>query len=276
MEFPENRALFSIREMSEICGISRASLLRLEEDGFLKPYFVNAETGYRYYDLQNVTAVGQYQRMQTIGLSRKEIADLYYERVDSAAFIAELRQKLARLQRFLNEYEMRHDRSKCFSVFYTALPAVTCYCAPIEGSSLEEVAVSSYLAHEKCVKEGYRMLGSEPLMAVYDDRATCLDPLGSNSRRTLCIPVAEDPEGDPKLRHFPYTEAISTLGFGSYGSYELLDGLWGRLFDEVEKRKLEPAGSPRLISLIAPYAGAHYTLNDYCFECAIPIRERKP
>ena len=63
MELPENRALFSIKEMCEICGISRASLLRLEEDGFLLPYRVNPDTGYRYYDMQNVTAVGQYQRM---------------------------------------------------------------------------------------------------------------------------------------------------------------------------------------------------------------------
>ncbi len=272
MKFPDNRKLFSIKEMCEICGISRASLLRLEEDGFLKPYRVNPDTGYRYYDMQNVTAVGQYQRMQTIGLSRKEIADLYYERVDSAAFLNELRQKFARLQRFLNEYEMRHDRSKSFSVFYTALPAVTCYCVPIGGSSLEEVAVNSYLAHEKCVREGYRMLGSEPLMALYDDLGTCLDPLGSQKDRTLCIPVAEDPGNDPKLWHFPYSEALSILGFGSY---ELLEGLWRRLFDEVEKRGLEPVGSPRLVSLVAPYAGAHYTLNDYCFECVVPIKERK-
>ena len=142
MELPENRTLFSIKQMSEICGISRASLLRLEEDGFLLPYRVNPETGYRYYDMQNVTAVGQYQRMQTIGLSRKEIADLYYERIDSAAFIAELRQTLARLQRFLNEYEMRHDRSKSFSVFYTTLPAVTCLPFRTASENQEKIELS--------------------------------------------------------------------------------------------------------------------------------------
>ncbi len=272
MDLPKNRTLFSIKEMSEICRISRASLLRLEEDGFLTPYRVNPDTGYRYYDMQNVTAVGQYQRMQTIGLTRKEIADVYYERIDSAAFIAKMRQKLSCLQRFLSEYEMRHDRSKSFSGDYTTRPAVTCYCTPVGGSSLEEVAVNSYLAHEKCVSEGYRMLGSEPLMALYDDFDTCLDPLGSQRNRTLCIPVAADPKDDPKLRYFPCTEALSVIGFGSY---ELLDGGWRRLLDEMKKRELEPSGSPRLISLIAPYAGAHYTLNDYCFECAIPIKERK-
>lgn len=272
MELPENRTLFSIKQMSEICGISRASLLRLEEDGFLFPYRVNPETGYRYYDMQNVTAVGQYQRMQTIGLSRKEIADLYYERIDSAAFIAELKQKLARLQRFLNEYEIRHDRSKSFSVFYTTLPAVTCYCTPIGGSTIEEVAVNAYLAHEKCVNEGYTMLGSEPLTALYDSVETCLDPLGSQNDRTLCIPVAADHKDDPRLQYFPCSEALSIIGFGGYDS---LDGLWRRLFDEVGKRELEPAGAPRLVSLVAPYAGAHYKPNDYCFECVIPIKERK-
>ena len=116
------------------------------------------------------------------------------------------------------------------------------------------------------------MLGSEPLMALYDDLDTCLNPLASQNDRTLCIPVAMDPKDDPKLQYFPYSEAISLIGFGGY---DLLEGFWRRLFDEVEKRKLEPAGSPRFISLVAPYAGAHYTLNDYCFECVIPIKERK-
>lgn len=272
MELPENRTLFSIKEMSEICGISRASLLRMEKDGFLTPYRINKDTGYRYYDMQNVTAVGQYQRMQNIGLSRKEIADLYYKRIDSVKFLEEQRLKLARLQRFVNEYEMRNDRSKNFSINYTTLPAVTYYCVPIEGSSFDEVAYSAYRAHEKCVKEGYRMLGSEPLMAVYDNISTCVDPLGSRCKRTLCIPVLPDTKEDPRLRHFPSVKALSILGFGGY---EILAELWNRLFDEVERRSLEPSGSPRLISLIAPYAGAHYTFDDYCVECVVPIKEHK-
>ena len=100
-----NRALFSIKEMSNICGISRTSLLRLEEDGFLTPYHVNHETGYRYYDLLNVTA-------------------------------------------------------------------------------------------------GYRMHGSEPLMSIYDNFEDCVDPIGSNKKRTLCIPVISDSKNDPNLRFF--------------------------------------------------------------------------
>ena len=90
MHDSKERRTFSVREMAHACGVSRSTLLRMAEDGFLTPYRIDPDSGYRYYDMQNVTAVGQYQRMQTIGLSRKEIADLYYERVDSAAFLNEL------------------------------------------------------------------------------------------------------------------------------------------------------------------------------------------
>ena len=272
MKLPENRAQFSIKEMTEICGISRASLLRLEEDGFLTPYRVNPETGYRYYDLQNVAAVGQYQRMQTIGLSRKEIADLYYERVDSAAFLAELRQKLARLQRFVAEYEARHDKTKDLSASYVTLPEVTCYCTVVDGTSYKDVAVKAYLAHEKCVAEGYKMRGSEPLMAVYDGAGTCGELLASPYKGTLCIPVANDPAGDPNLRRFPSTEALSIIGFGSY---DIIGELCKRLFEDIEKRDLTPSGPPRVISHVAPYAGQHFKTADYCTECVIPVKERK-
>ncbi len=274
MELPENRALFSIREMTKICGISRASLLRLEEDGFLIPCYINPNTGYRYYDMQNVTAVGQYQRLQTIGLSRKEISDIYFERVDCDSFIIDLKQKLAQMQHFLNEYEIRHDRSKSFSIFYTKLPSVTCYCTPIVGSSSEEIALNAFLFHEKCASEGYRLLGSEPLMATYDNRPSCLNPFNPQSKCTLCIPVFSDSKEDPNLQYFPYTEAISIIGFGSYNN-ELFNRLWTSLFDEVEKQKLEISGSPRLIYLVAPYTGAHYKPDDFCYECMIPIKKHK-
>ena len=104
MVFPERRKLFSIKEAAHACGVSRSTLLRMEEDGFLTPYRVDPNTGYRYYDLQNIATVGQYQRLQEAGLSRKEVADLYYERVDSQKFLEAQRQKLCRMQRFLEGY----------------------------------------------------------------------------------------------------------------------------------------------------------------------------
>ncbi len=272
MNFPERRKLFTIKEMTRACGVSRTTLIRMEEDGFLTPYRVDPDTGYRYYDLQNVAAVGQYQRLQESGLSRKEIADLYYERVDSGVFLKAQRQKLNRLRRFLDEYEFRHDRSKSFSVFYVTLPAVTCYCAEITSSSAEEAAALCFQAHERCVKEGYRLLGSEPLFGIPDEQFPRMDYSGNEYHSTFCIPVVSDSEPRPPLRFFPAADALSIIGFGKFS---IVPKLWDRLWMELSARDLVRSGPARIIALVAPYTGTHLHTDDYCYEYVIPIKERK-
>ncbi len=273
MIFPEHIKLFTMKEMCHACGVSRATLLRLEESGFLKPAVTDPETGYRRYSMENVTAVGQYQRLQAIGLSRTEIADLYYERTDSAEFIKAQRQRLNMLQNFLNEYELRHDHSRDHTFSYETLPAVTCYCARIEAGSTAEAAMQAYMIHERCVSEGYRMLGSRPLFSIYDDYSTILLPEKA-FHCTICIPVLPDPDVDmdPDLTAFPETEAFTLLSFGDYKN---ITDIWKQMIREVEARELEPSGPPRIISLIAPYAGSHYKITDFCLQCVVPVKERK-
>ncbi len=270
--FPEERKLLTIREMTQACGVSRSTLLRMEEDGFLTPYRVDPDSGYRYYDVMNVAAVGQYQRLQESGLSRKEIADLYYERLDSRKFLEAQRQKLSRLQRFLDEYELRHDHSKAFSVSYVTLPAVTCYCVEFTTFSPGETETLSFLAHERCVKEGYRMLGSEPLFGIPHEQFARMDYAGTEHHTTLCIPVVPDSKPGPQLRFFAATEALSIHGFGRYS---VVPDLWDRLWAEFEARGLDASGSARFIAHVAPYTGSHYIPDNYCYECAVPIIERK-
>jgi len=270
--FPEKIRLFTINEIAQACGISRSTLLRMEKDGFLTPRRVDPITGYRYYDLQNVTAVGQYQRLQESGLSRKEIADLYYERLDSRKFLEAQRQKLSRLQRFLDEYELRHNRSKDFSISFVTLPAVTCYCVEITAFTPEEMATLSFLAHERCVTEGYQMLGSEPLFGIPSKQFSRMEYGGTEHRSSLCIPVGPDSKPNPQLRSFSATEALSILGFGHYS---VVPDLWDRLWAEFDARGLDASEPARFIAHVAPYTGAHYKPEDYCYECVVPIKERK-
>ncbi len=268
MIFPEKVELFTVKELSRVCGVSRATLLRMEESGFLKPYRIDPDTGYRYYDAQNITAVGQYQRLQAIGLSRREITDLYYERVDWKAFLKTQREKLALMQTALDEFELRHDSTKNHTFSYVSLPAVTYYCTFVSAPSLEALATVAYVAYGKCVRAGYRIIGAEPLAVMYDNRDSCLNPL---SGITLGFPVIPGPEPDPNLRSLPATEAFSLLGFGTPDATEH----WRLLFGEIEARGLEPSGLPRLNSLVAPYSGLHYRTDEFCHQCLIPIKGRK-
>lgn len=267
---PEERKLFTVKDVSRACGVSRATLIRMEEGGFLTPFRTDPDSGYRYYDMQNVAAIGQYQRLQSIGLSRSEIADVYFERVDSAEFIAEQRRKLESMRRFLNEYEMSHDQTRDRMLSYTILPPATYYCADISASSAEEVATLAYVVHERCMSEGYRLLGSEPAAAVAEDWRAWLQPPSPNHNMTLCFPVVPEPDSDedPNLRFFPETEALTIIGFGNYS---VIPELWRQLYEELAEAGLEPTGLARLIALVAPYVGTHIRPDEFCYECIIPI-----
>ena len=273
MLYPEKRHLFTVKDVSRACGISRATLLRMEESGFLTPYQVDPDSGYRYYDTGNIAAIGQYQWLQKAGLSRVEIADLYLGRVDSEQFLTEQRRKLEAMRRFVSEYELRHDRSKDHMISRQTLPETIYYCTEIgDASSFEEGGMLGYLAHQRCIAQGYRLLGSEPMAAVREDWSTWA---GSSSDYgfTICIPVVPDSdwESDANLRRFPATEALSIIGFGGYS---VIPKLWRRLLEEVEAQGLEPCGPQRVIALVAPYVGDHVRPDEYCSECVVPVKER--
>ncbi len=266
---PDKRGLFTSAEVCHTCGISKTTLFRLEECGFLKPYYVNPDTGYRYYDLQNITAVGQFQRMQAVGLTKKEITDVYYNRVDGADFLKIQRQKLHRVQRFLDEYECRLTHNSNNPGAFVSLPAVTCYCTKIDASSLEEATKLDYLAHEKCVREGYKMFGREPLFGIIEGRNVLTNCHVSGAQYTLCIPVSPDTDPAPNIRFFPETPGFSVIEFGDFSAVPKLEK---RFWKEVDRRNLSASEPARFIMHIGSYAGVHYKPEDYCYEYVLPIK----
>ena len=94
MNIPEDRHYFTINEFAKACGLSRASLIRLEKSGFIKPCRIDSVTGYRYYDAVNATEVAQYKFLQTLDLSRSELTEYYLQRISSKDFITKQRERL--------------------------------------------------------------------------------------------------------------------------------------------------------------------------------------
>ena len=272
MSITDDRKLYTSAEVCRACGISRTSLFRLEEYGFIRPYRVNPKTGYRYYDLHNITSIGQFQKLQSIGLTKKEITDVYYERVDSEKFIAEQRQKLNNLQHFLREYEYCHDHKGDRYGSVISLPAVTCYCAHSVSHSMEEAAIYNFRAHEKCVEEGYQLLGSEPIFGIIDEDAVLKDLAVSGVGFTFCIPVNpqhKKPVGE-NIRTIPEIQGFSAIVFGDYS---VVPGQLEYFQEEISRMGLRRSGPTRIIMHVGSYAGSHYKKEDYCYEIVIPVDE---
>ena len=70
--------LFQIGEVTKIIGITRKTLLVLEDMGLLTPAVKNEENGYRYYSADNMMQIRAIRSLQALGLSLKEVLEYYY------------------------------------------------------------------------------------------------------------------------------------------------------------------------------------------------------
>ena len=268
MKYPEDRKLFTINEVARTCGVSRATLIRMEDCGFLKPFRVDEHTGYRYYDADNITSIGQYQLLQSLGLSREQIADVYYQRIDVLTFYKEQRARLSRLFRLLDELETRVDHSKNFTTTFTDFPEITCYCTNFSQSSPENLETIAYDTYGKCIKEGLHIRVTEPLFVIRDDNWNIHTLHENPCDMTFCIPVSDPVDKNPQLRLFPATRAFTMISFGNYATLPLL---CKKFWDEIERRNLTLIGPVRINSLMAPCTGTHIHPDDFCSEIIAPV-----
>lgn len=267
--FPEDQQLFTVSELARACGVSRATLIRIEECGVLAPCRVNPETGYRYYNAYNAAQVGQYLLLQSLGLTREEIADYYYQKKDSTAFLKAQREKLYRMLRVLEELEVRNRGVPGIFFSYIDLPEQTCFCLDAELSSPEEGERFFYKAHEQCIRNGFQLLGTEPLFGLRsDDWRIPSAPSGKPPKAIACIPVEARGKNDPRLTAFPAIHAFSGL---AYGDYSMIGELSLRFWQEADARGIRPAGPARFYGLVAPYTGNHLSPERYCYRMVVPV-----
>ena len=60
----DTRPLFQITVAAHACGLSRSTLLRMEEKGLLAPAYIAPDSGRRYYDNHNVARVLQIEKLK--------------------------------------------------------------------------------------------------------------------------------------------------------------------------------------------------------------------
>lgn len=269
MIFPEDQQLFTVSELAHACGVSRATLIRIEECGILTPCRINPETGYRYYNAYNAAQVGQYLLLQSLGLTRDEIAEFHLQKTDRKALLKAQREKLDRMERVLEELEIRSRGIPGISFSYMDLPEQTCFCLETELSSPEEGEFFFFKAHEQCIKEGFQLLGTEPLFGLSSD-SWRLPSTQSKvpTKITACIPIKAHGKDDPRLKVFPAIHAFSGV---AYGNYSMISELFLRFWQEIDTRGIQPAGPVRLYGLIAPYTGIHLSPEHYCYRMVAPV-----
>lgn len=266
---PDTGSLFTISQAAHACGVSRSTLMRMEDRGLLTPCYIHPKSGRRYYDPYNITRVLQVNKLHGMGFSNEDIRSYYSSAGEASPMLAALQERMRFLQQCLEEIEMRAHSGTNLSVEITTIPEVVCCVLKTSGLTPKEKEIETYKFFYQCVKEGC-VLTSEPLFVI-NERTDYLEGKLTTEPYPYyaCVPV--DPRYAPKTaKRFP---ACKALAVSYYGDYTCLGSAWLKLGEEVKRRKVTPADLPRAIAIVAPYTGREIDPHRYCGKIVLPIRD---
>ena len=263
----DTKELFRITEAAHACGISRSTLLRMEEKGLLTPAYTAAESGRRCYDSHNVARILQIEKFKSMGFSTEQIAGYFSQGGEISALLAVLEDRLNDLQRSVEELRLRSVEGPSISVQIMQLPAVTCRMRWCKGRTVEDKYTDMYDFYKECIRCGC-VLSEEPLFTI-SDRQDYLEGYISEEPHAYAVCIPMQPEKAPAdAVTLPECRVLSVLYCGDYSG---LDEAWLTLGREVKERGLTPAGAPRVLGIVAPYTGREIETRRYCSRIVLPV-----
>ena len=263
------KRLFQITEAARACGLSRSTLLRMEDKGLLTPAYTALDSGRRYYDNHNVARILQIEKFKAMGVGNEEIIDYFVRGGEAADMLGVLEGRLHDLQRSVEELRLRALEPPSMSVQMMDLSAVTCIVHRFQGHTIQEKYDAMYALYHECIRRGC-VLSDEPLFAISDRKDYLEGYIGQEPFPIdVCVPLW--PERAPKdAVTLPECRVLSVLYCGPYDG---IDEAWLTLGREAKARGLKPVAPPRVLGIVAPYTGREIDANRYCSRLVLPVEE---
>ena len=99
-----------IGHFARLCQVSIKTLRYYDEVGLLTPEYVDPDTGYRWYAIEQIAQVHRIMALKNLGLSLEQITTLQANGMSMSEFKAMLRLKHIELRQQLLEAQMRLDQ----------------------------------------------------------------------------------------------------------------------------------------------------------------------
>ncbi len=265
----DTKNFFQISEAAHACGVSRSTIMRMEEKCLLKPIYISPESGRRYYDNHNVARILQIEKFKSMGLSTEDIIEYFNRGGEAANLLKILESKLHDLTRSVEELRIRAEKSGSISVQIMNLPEVICCMRKCEGHTIQEKYDAMYDFYSECVRKGFK-LSSEPIFSI-SERRDYLDGYIGDTPYPFWVGIPMIKEKAPKESVvLPACKALSVLYCGGYDG---IDNAWLTLGKEVKARGLKAKDFPRVLGIVAPYTGREIETRRYCHRLVLPIEE---
>lgn len=261
---------FTIRQVCKCCEVSRATVLRMEKRGLLQPAFVDPQTGYRYYDMNNVTRILHIRMFLDMGMSYDDAALYFRSEGKSQELLRSLQERLSALQRTYDAMALRINDDRNYKSEIIRLPEYVCYQkefkAPFPGGRYG----GTYETFRETVEKGYRPLISEHVFIINKQEDLWADEdTVSDCDYICCIPLKPDC-ADEHTVFYPGCTAFSMLCYGDFSAIGRAHIEFGRRFRTLG---LKSTGYPRGIAIVSGYTDEDFRPENYVSRLVVPIEE---
>ncbi|MGE7946424.1 MerR family transcriptional regulator [Lysinibacillus sp. NPDC093688] len=274
--------MLSIGEFSKICGVSTKTLRYYDEIGVINPDEINAESGYRYYSIEQLKRMLYINRLKSYHFSLEEIKtmlELEEDQSEEMLFSAlnqkrnEIQEKLKAFEylvkqlshdisnlekgvpimSYLDDFEVQLVETKPMNILYKRLIMSSDDYASGYGNHFSEL-------YEKIAKEKLSLLGQP--MTIYHSPE--FNPAGNDTE--FAIPIAESVK---RTRDLPGSLCAKSV---LKGAYPELTSVYANLMKWIENEGYELISPPYEIYVTDPnQANAP---EDYVTEVYFPVKKK--
>ncbi len=260
--------LFTIRQVGQVCGVSRATILRLEDRGLLKPVFIDKRTGYRYYDNFSVSLILQVRLFLELGMSYDDIVLYYRSGGSSPELLKRLEERNRILERAYKEIKMRLDKREEITFEFLTLPEYVCFTREYRGATVRDRYQAMVDLYNEAVEKGYKLSYSEPLFGITPRTDYLEEQFEERDCDFICCIPLDPDEAPEEAVVIPGGRVYSCLFYGGYERRPEAFNLLGR---KIRELGLKPTGYVRMLGLVAPYTGKNIPGENYVTRLAVPV-----
>ena len=259
--------MFTVSQAAAVTGLSRSTVLRMEDRGLLEPAYVSPTSGHRYYDVYNIMRILSVQQLLEIGFTNEEARQYFSAGADAAELFALVERRLRILQHTYEEMKLRATTDKHLSVQLCRIGESWYYVEHAKGFTLQDKYNANYDAYRHCMEKGIRLgLGSQ--MCV-NHRTDYLEGRIDAAPYPFDAYIPVHPgQSAPGIVCEP---ACTALVLYYCGELNEINDAYLRLGREVRERGLKPAGYVRAEAIVGPPLGRDVDMSKYRCRLILPV-----
>lgn len=262
--------MYKIGEFSMLSKTTIKALRYYEEQGLIKPCFVDKYTNYRYYETSQLEEVARIVFLREIGLSIKEIRDiiggadllksLENRKQSVCNEIALCQNQLQKINKALEEQQMEQK------IIIKSIPSYTVYYKEGVINNFSEIASFVFAAGQECGAHNPMLKCCQPGYCFVE----YLD--GEYRESNVAIRYSEAVESvgvESETIKFAQIPAVKCVCIQHKGAYEELRSSYNAILKYIEQNGLKMAALPRECYIDGCWNKEN--VEDYLTEIQIPV-----